>query len=158
VVAGQAYEREADELRVSALEIPATSRVVDHAERLMEPDRELRSEPLDQPSRETALGFRERVCPGIVKTARAPPGLPVPREVTVQVDASPVLSCSAGEAVRVQILEYPDSRALLRPRMLEPRGNGDPSALVTVDAADDEDAVLSARVPSGHNPNRSSQR
>ena len=85
---------------------------------------------------------------GVVETARLVEWPPLPGEVAVQVDAPPVLACPGGVAVRVQVLEDPQPGARLRFGVLEPAGDRNSGALVTVDAADDEDACSSAWRPS----------
>ena len=78
---------------------------------------------------------------GVLRVPAPPDRSPLGGEVAVQVDASPVLSDSERGTVRVELMDEPDDRATRRPEACEPAGDGDPGALVPVDAADDEDAV-----------------
>ena len=124
----------------------------------MEPDRELRPDPFDQSSDVAAFGLGQRVRSGLMKIAESSCSPPVPGKVAVQVDAAAVLARTGSKAVRVQVLEEPEPGVPLWLCVLEPPGNGDSRALVTVNAANDEDAVPVAGVSSRDNSNRASQR
>jgi hypothetical protein len=60
------------------------------------------------------------------------------REVAVQVDAVRIAARSRPVSVRVCVRDEPEVDALERPEAPQPVHNGDPGALVPVEAADDE--------------------
>src|SRR5439155_10504107 len=71
---------------------------------------------------------------------------PVPGKVAVEVDATAVLPRVRGDAVRVEDGDDPECDPGPRLHALERARDRDPSRLVAVDAADDEDPVRRRRI------------
>ena len=83
---GQAAERQADQLRVAAGGGDALAEGADEVGGLVEPDRDLRVDALDQVAGDPRLGLGERVRAGVLGVAAPSDRLPAGGEVAIQVD------------------------------------------------------------------------
>src|SRR5947208_16418213 len=99
---------------------------------LVEPDRDVRLQPQDQPVRYPGLGLREWVRARLVDAAHP---APADREVAVEVDAVRVGARVRRAAVRVEDGDDPEVDPA-RGHPGEALRDGDPRGLVAVDAAD----------------------
>ena len=77
----------------------------DQIEVLVEPDRQMRTQPQDQCVRDPRLALRQGVRPGVVDPEQRPP---MPGEVAVQVDAVRILARVCSDSVRIQVGDDPE--------------------------------------------------
>ena len=89
----------------------------------------------DQAHQRAGLRLRGRPRARVVGAAERPPAV---REVAVQVDSARVAARSGSVPVRVCVRDEPQVDAVERPETPQPVDDGDPGALVPVDAADDQ--------------------
>ena len=117
----------------------------------MEPDRDLRMQPLDQPKGDPALGLGQRGWPGIEEATE---WTPAPGEIAVQINAMRVPARASDQPIRVDHWDDPEIDAGRRGLLELPRDR-DACSFVSVDAADHEFALATIRVSNLIGNNRS---
>src|SRR6266516_6750354 len=86
------------------LDAPIPARGPDQVEVLVEPDRQMRTQPQDQRMRDPRLPLRQRMRPRFIDTTKRPPA---PGEVAVQIDPVRVLTSAGSNTVRIQVGDNP---------------------------------------------------
>ncbi len=122
---------------------------------LVEPDRRVGRQPVDDPGREPRLRLREGPRPGVFGVARLPGPAPAGGEVAVEVDPPAVEPGLGGEPVGVEVGDEEDVRVHVG-TAAEERHRLPSRALVAMDAAEDEDAAVDRRVAHLPQPDRPS--
>jgi hypothetical protein len=113
----------------------------------MKEDRDLRAQAQDQPIGDERFGLRQRARAGILLIARSSSGTPAVGKVAIEIDAAGVLACVGGGPVGVQVIQDPQIDAPRDGHGVQATGNGDPRALVPMDATHDEDSTAGDRIP-----------
>ena len=134
-LARQPPERQADELCKAPLDAKVAARFVQHAEVLVEPDGDRRTDAKDETVCAPALRLGERSRARIEGAAERPPR---PREVAVEVDAVRVLASAARVPVRIEVLDQPEVVTGRWSQAFERLDDREARAFVAVDAADHE--------------------
>jgi hypothetical protein len=139
-VAGQTCQREPGAPGKSPLDGPIAFRVVDDAQRLVEPDGDFRAQANDERVRDAGLGLGQRTRSGELEVSAAAERTPPPGEVPVQVNPARVLAPPRGPSIGVEIGHQPHRHPGWCGRALEQSNDGLTGGLVAMDDPHYQDA------------------
>jgi len=138
-VALQLTHGQADPRGKTPLDAQRASRCVNDTERLVEPDRDGWTEAPDQLEGEARLWLGENTRARVREIAWSARGMPAPGKVAIEIHPPRVLASPSRDAIWIEIGHDPDVRVNARRVGEDVLSHRDPSWLVPVNGAEQED-------------------